>query len=767
VSAVWTASRAAVKRRRVQTVVIALVVMCSTLTVMIALALLVAASAPFDRAFDHQRGAHAIVTFDSALVSDAQLAATARGSGVRAAAGPFGQAVLEVPHDFLWRPAGPLVVVGRADPAGPVDRLALRSGRWATGPGEIVINDSAGGKTGPLLGEKIDATGAPVLTVVGFATSMSSSADGWVTPGQMAALHPTAAQMLYRFAGAPTDVQITAAVHKVTAGLPADAVTTTQSYLTLKRAFSALADSYLPFITVFGVLGLVVSVLIVGNVVSGAVVAGYRHIGVLKAVGFTAKQVVAVYLAMISVPAVVGCALGTLFGAFLAPVILNIAFSGIHTGTATVDVSPWAAVVSPLGIAAFVALAALVPALRAGRLPAVGAITAGSAPRAGRGLRIQRYLGGTRLPRSVSLGLGQTFTRPGRAVLTAVVIVLGVLTATLSTGLTSTMVAYADLARGDGRAVVDVVVGTPGNGHTLPKLSDAQIEALLLALPGGDRVTARALQQVRLLGAPEPIYVNFYRGDTSEAAKEIVEGRMPAAPGEVVVGPPFLTQHELAVGDRITLELNGRRVPTTIVGESIGGSAEAVDATWPMLEVLAPGTPAVDYTVSLTPGTDGEAYVRAAETAEPGIELSVRGPGNAATTTIVTFATVFTVLLTLVAALGVFNTVLLNTRERRRDLGMLKAIGMTPRQLVVMSATSVMALGLLSGLLGIPLGVLAHRLIVDHVGVVRFPEYMKDVWHAPELTALALAGVAIAVLGALLPARSATRITVGEALHTE
>ena len=57
---------------------------------------------------------------------------------------------------------------------------------------------------------------------------------------------------------------------------------------------------------VFGWLGLAVAVLIVANVVSGAVVAGFRHIGVLKALGFTPAQVMAVYLTMVSVPAIVG-----------------------------------------------------------------------------------------------------------------------------------------------------------------------------------------------------------------------------------------------------------------------------------------------------------------------------------------------------------------------------------------------------------------------------------------------------------------------------
>ncbi|MFJ9516905.1 ABC transporter permease [Kitasatospora sp. NPDC101801] len=90
--------------------------------------------------------------------------------------------------------------------------------------------------------------------------------------------------------------------------------------------------------------------------------------------------------------------------------------------------------------------------------------------------------------------------------------------------------------------------------------------------------------------------------------------------------------------------------------------------------------------------------------------------GNLAADTVVGFSSVFTVLLTVVAALGVFNTVLLNTRERRRDLGMLKSIGMTPRQVTVMFVTSMAVLGLLAGLVGIPLGMVAHRVLVDNVG---------------------------------------------------
>ncbi|MCX4984809.1 FtsX-like permease family protein [Streptomyces sp. NBC_00572] len=768
-SAVWRASRGAVKRRRLQTFVIGLVVLCSTTTVLLALGLLAAASGPFDTVYAEQRGAHTVATFDTTKVSPEELARTARQPGVEAAAGPFGQAVVDIPERWLWTAGGSLTVVGRADPAGPVDRVELLEGHWATAPGEIVVNWSVGGSPDPeLLGTKLENPGGPTLTVVGFAASMSKSASAWVSPEQMAALHPSSAQMLYRFTESSTEAQLAAGLAGATAGLPEKSLTGAQSYLALKQAFSALVDSYLPFMTLFGVLGLLVSVLIVGNVVSGAVVSGYRHIGVLKALGFTPNQVVAVYLTMLSVPAVAGCLLGTLLGNVLAGPILNVAFTGIEVGRASVgDIDPWVSVACLLGMPALVLLAALVPALRAHRLPAAQAISAGSAPRTGRGLRVQRILGATRLPRPVSLGLGQPFARPGRTLLTMSAIVLGVTTVTLSTGLTSTMLAFGNVGREDGGARIQVAAGEPGDARTTPRLSDRQIDERLRSLPGAAGVRARALAQANMTGQNQPVFADFYRGDDFSYTHTIVKGRAPAAAGEIVAGPSFLTQRGLKVGDRVDLELSGRRISATVVGQLIEGNARALEATWQTLAHLAPNTRATEYTVRLAPGADARAYAEAVEALDPGLRASVADSENTGTTTVVTFSTVFTVLLTLVASLGVFNTVLLNTRERRRDLGMLKSIGMTPRQVVVMTVTSVAALGAAGGLLGIPLGVVAHRLVVDNVGVVSFPAPMKDVWHAPQLAAMLLAGVAIAVLGALVPARSAARTTIASVLHTE
>ncbi|SDM97314.1 FtsX-like permease family protein [Streptomyces wuyuanensis] len=71
-----------------------------------------------------------------------------------------------------------------------------------------------------------------------------------------------------------------------------------------------MANAYLPHLLGFGVLGLAVAVLTVANVVSGAVVAGFRAIGILKSLGFTPRQVVAVHLTAVLVPAAAGSLLG-------------------------------------------------------------------------------------------------------------------------------------------------------------------------------------------------------------------------------------------------------------------------------------------------------------------------------------------------------------------------------------------------------------------------------------------------------------------------
>ncbi|MFD5037946.1 FtsX-like permease family protein [Streptomyces sp. NPDC058377] len=68
----------------------------------------------------------------------------------------------------------------------------------------------------------------------------------------------------------------------------------------------------------FGALGIVMSVITVSSVISGAVGIILRRIGTLKAIGFTPREVVCAYVAQALIPAVVGIALGVVLGSLLA-----------------------------------------------------------------------------------------------------------------------------------------------------------------------------------------------------------------------------------------------------------------------------------------------------------------------------------------------------------------------------------------------------------------------------------------------------------------
>lgn len=784
-NALWRVARAGIRRRRLQTFVIGLVVLLSTATMVVALALLDASSAPFDRAFAAQRGAHLVAAYDAVTVADAQL--TGERTGVAAAAGPFGQVVLETDDSAGPFSRGPLTVVGRADPSGPVDRLDLWRGRWATAPGEIVLaSPPRVGRPahGPPEPTTIAAEGV-TFTIVGWAYSLTQSADAWVSPEQMAALRPTTTQMLYRFVGdVSTKAAVEARLAEVNAGLPAGALLATQSYLVVKQQAAAEPATYVPLLATFGVLGLVVAALIVGNVVSGAVVSGFRHIGILKALGFTPGQVMAAYLVMVSVPALVGCVLGTVLGDLATRPLLAETFRQLGLGGG-IGASPRIWVTALLGVPALVALAALVPAMRARSLSAAEAISAGSAPRAGRGLGVQRLLARTRLPRPVSLGLGLPFARPGRTALTMAAVLLGVTTATFATGLTDTLGKVAELSdRLDGDVTVWPLGGRlrPAGEPDRPasSRSDAEIEALLRGLPHATQVAVLLNVPVSIVGQSQPLGVVFARGDVAEMGytDELLAGRWMQRPDEVLAPTEVLRERGLSVGDRLTVELDGRRTVLTIVGQIMrsppGAGPRAILAEWDALAGLAPDRrikPAdLLYQVKLDAARDRAGYAAAVEAADPGLLANGEGNEFEFQVIVVGFSSVLTVLLGLVAALGVLNTVALNVHERRRNLGMLKSIGMTPRQVVVMVVTSMAALGVIGGLLGVPVGIIAHRVVVPlaaEAGQVALPEFVLRVWSPPPIALLVLTGGLIAVLGALLPARRAARLTIAAVLHNE
>jgi putative ABC transport system permease protein len=812
-SALGRVMGAGVRRRKVQTLVTGLAAMMAVTASVLGGSLLVASNAPFDHAFAQRNGAHIAAQFDSARASADLLGATAHASGVTATAGPF-QTVTAYPSGGpgLDLPAGmtmdPMKLVGRADAGGPVDDVTLSSGHWVSGTGQIVVSaDYCGPELG--LGQKIDFPGASggttELTVVGIARSVSRTADGWVEPPDVGTLaaqgSSTGLQMLYRFSSASTTAQLAADRSAVAAKAPAGALSGTRTWLDVKNSNNSSTGIFIPFLTAFGLLGVLMSVLIVGNVVAGAVGSGTRRIGILKAIGFTPGQVVRAYMGQALIPAVIGTVLGAVIGNLVAASILS-ATEQVY-GTTSLTVAPSVDVAVIAAALLMVSVTALVTALRAGRLRTVDALAVGRTPKTGRGQRAARVARSLPLPRSVTLGLAQPFARPARAIAMVTAILFGATAVTFAFGLGTSLQRIQDAKK----TAADVTVltsapphsggpvappGSAGGASTNTGSATGNASGGTSAAPGSVDTTAmtRAIEaqagtkayfgsaqtQVTAAGTTGSVDVTAFIGDASRSGYQMVSGTWFHQVGEAVVPTPFLTATGTKVGDTVVLTDHGKAVPVKITGEVFvtknQGMELLTDAA--TLALAEPNLKAAYFSIALKPGTDPNTYTGALNSAlqSTGAIAQVGDTGGASQLLILLDALtgLLTLMLVVVAGLGVLGAVVLDTRERIHDLGVVKALGMTPRQTVSMVVASVTVIGVVGGVIGVPLGVVLQRIVLPAMGSsagLRLPSTVLEVYHALPLALLGLGGLVIAILGAMGPAGWAARTRTAVALRTE
>jgi putative ABC transport system permease protein len=143
-----------------------------------------------------------------------------------------------------------------------------------------------------------------------------------------------------------------------------------------------------------------------------------------------------------------------------------------------------------------------------------------------------------------------------------------------------------------------------------------------------------------------------------------------------------------------------------------------------------------------------------------------------------TMLTVITVIIgfltgiaLIVSTLGIVNTMITSVLERTREIGIFKAVGATNSQVMAVFLTESAMIGLIGGLLGLGIamlamipgdiiaaGMIAERAAVPYTGSV----FVMPLWLAIAGPAL---GASTAVLAAIAPARRAARIDPVKALR--
>jgi putative ABC transport system permease protein len=608
---------------------------------------------------------------------------------------------------------------------------------------------------------------------------------------------------------------------------PGTEAITGEAYAAEQRSNLAEGLGFLnTFLLVFAAVSLFVGAFIIANTFSMLVAQRTRELALLRAVGASRRQVIRVVLGEAVVVGLAGGVLGLLAGIGLAAALqalvgsFGLKISGglpVHTRT----------VVASLLIGVLVTTAsAVMPALRAGRIAPVAAMRDDVAMPE-RGLRRRAVLGtgllaagagvmavaamsmnGSGAAKVLGLGAAVTFIgmvvcapvfsrpvvralaspllllsrtvgrlardnsvrNPRRTATTAISLMIGLaLVSAFSVLATSTKSSVDALV--DDQVTADFVLS--GGSSPFP----VTIAEQAARLPGVTAVVDSGIVPVRIGGSTTSAAAVTGRGIQQVVDLTVLDGDLSSLDdGRLAVSRSYAEKHGVKVGDTITATVGVLPGTRLVVGaeyedsQAIGTQLLVPRRLYTAAVPKAYQTAYAAY-VKTAPGADAE-QVRAELTqlVKPQLVISVQDREqfkDAQGGQIDQLLAIIYVLLGLsvvIAALGIVNTLALSVFERTREIGLLRAVGMTRGQLrrTIVSESVLTALfgAVLGTALGLTLGVLLQR-VLEEQGL----QSLSVPWGQVALT-FVLAGV-VGVVAALMPAWRATRLDVIKAVTTD
>lgn len=597
------------------------------------------------------------------------------------------------------------------------------------------------------------------------------------------------------------------------------------------RATAEMSDAFMTNLTAMSLLALLVGLFLIFNSASFSVMQRRGLIGVLRALGLTRRQLLAMLLVEAGLIGFLAAAIGVVSGLVLGEFLLELVsrtINDLYYRVTVTDVSlePWSIA---KGLAAGIVaslLAAAAPAWEATSYPPRLALMRSALERraqralpmlamAGLGLIVAAIamiiFSGADLVAGLTavflliLGLAlliPLFVRTGTNVLTPLADRIGgawarMAVAGISAGLSRTAVAIVALTVAVS-ATVGVSVMVDSFRGSVSEWLRGTLRADLYAAATGGPMEPGLVDRIRTLGGVEAVsttrqlWLEDEHGRKLLRAIEMAPGSyagvdiLDAVPAEVwrrwqsqdvvLVSEPYAFQHRAGAGDLITLPTDAGPRDFTIAArfQSYDVNASVILMSRATYARHFHDDAVNSVGIYLAAGTSVETTAQAVRNLGAGNRaLRVSSNADLRQRSLEVFDRTFVITDVLywlalgVAFIGILSAMLALQLERAREFATLRALGMTPRQVGGMITAQTGVIGLLSGLASIPLGIVMALVLIKIINRRAFG-WQIDVAIAPEILAIAVFfAIGAAALAGLYPAFRAGRSRPAIAMREE
>ena len=727
--------------------------------------------------------ASAILVMDGNGVSDALIDGVRHVSGVSGAeARPVISGRLRVGQD-QWVPVILFVVRDFRDIR--IDRFTANSGAWPPGDDEILIERSSLSVVHAAIGDRVVVRSNDREQSVRIAGTVHAAglAPGWMD-------HVVAGFVSWKSvlrSGESSQLRIVVDGNRLderhireVANRVSESIGKQGRHVTRidvptpgRHPHAAQMDTFLFLLGAFGALTFALSAVLVANMIHALLTEQVRQVGIMKTLGASTRQVATLYLGQVSILALASLCIGIPLGISAGLAFARFCASMLNATIADIAPSLWIIVAEVLAGIFIPLLVALGPVIRASRISIHEAFSNDIGRRPFGTRRFDRWLARIQfLPRPLMLSLRTAFHRRGRLVLTVATLAAGgaafIAALNVSAAWTRTLDADARARRFDIQAVVSqptAIADVAKALATVPDVARAEYWAEGRAMLGDTRVS---------IVGPD--------ADSKLIDPVLIEGRwlMPVDDGAAVINQ-MVASRGLHVGNDVVLRINERIVRWRVVGIVKELAPRATIYAPPRAILQATGqsrdttrnvrivTRRHEVADQVTASKAIEQALNRAGISVDGIQaLSDSRKSFADHLVIIKTALIFAALLVvLVGGLGLTSTLTLNVFERTREIGILSAIGATPRTIARYVVFEGMVMAVLSWCLAVIVAV-PITFALDAATGQMFIRSALDFFMSPMAVAAWLVLVLIlAALSSFLPARRSARLAVREAIAYE